>query len=92
MSQEQNQDKPEWELLSKNQNAIHFLEQNQDKINWDCLSKNQNAILLQQHNLDKIDWESLSGKPKEASSRSAITISLFTTVGLLLLSRRTKSM
>jgi hypothetical protein len=33
-----------WDTLSKNPNAINYLEQNKDKINWDLLSLNPNAI------------------------------------------------
>jgi len=35
--------------LSRNPNAIHFLEQNLDKVDWDYLSGNPNAINLLEH-------------------------------------------
>ena len=38
---EKNQDKINWDLLSRNPNAISILEKNPDKINWEELSANQ---------------------------------------------------
>ena len=51
------------EDLSRNPNAIHFLEQKLDKVNWDCLSTNPNAIHLLEQNPDKINWDYLSENP-----------------------------
>ena len=52
-----------WYTLSRNPNAIHFLEKNADKINWNGLSLNPNAIHLLEKNNDKIDWCELSRNP-----------------------------
>ena len=47
---ENNQEKINWNYLSKNPNAIHLLEKNIDKINWSVLSYNKNAIHLLENN------------------------------------------
>ena len=44
---EANQDKINWEVLSRNPNAINLLEANQDKINWDEFSLNPSIFILQ---------------------------------------------
>ena len=49
-----------WDLLSKNPNAIELLKENQDKINWNILSLNPNAIELLKENQNKINWKYLS--------------------------------
>ena len=56
-------EKLDWEMLSKNLNAIHLLEQNLEKISWFYLSKNPNAIHLLEQNQDKINWAILSDNP-----------------------------
>jgi exonuclease V gamma subunit len=52
-----------WDMLSRNPNAIHLLEQNPEKINWEYLSGNPNAIHLLEQNPDKINWHILSMNP-----------------------------
>ena len=59
----ENQNKIDWDMLSKNPNAIELLKKNQDKINWIILSLNPNAIELLKENQDKINWEILSFNP-----------------------------
>jgi uncharacterized protein YlzI (FlbEa/FlbD family) len=49
-----------WDLLSKNPNAIELLKENQDKIDWCNLSLNPNAIELLEENPDKINWNLIS--------------------------------
>ena len=49
-----NIDKMDWEILSRNPNAIYLLEKNFNKINWLGLCENPNAIYLLDKNLDKI--------------------------------------
>ena len=39
-----NIDKINWNMLSKNPNAIYLLKANPDKINWKILSRNYNAV------------------------------------------------
>ncbi len=56
-------DKINWQMLSKNPNAIGLLESNTDKIDWSLLSLNPNAISLLKDNPDKIDWHWLSKNP-----------------------------
>jgi hypothetical protein len=56
----ENQDKINWDNLSKNANAIELLKENQDKINWNHLSRNENAMELLKENQDKINWDYLS--------------------------------
>ena len=58
-----NINKINWNMLSKNPNAIDMLMKNQDKINWSCLSLNPNAIDLLMKNQNKIDWWWLSSNP-----------------------------
>jgi hypothetical protein len=53
---QENIDKLNWNILSKNPNALYLLEQNMDKINWSQLSENPNALYLLEQNIDKIDW------------------------------------
>ena len=60
---EKNQDKIDWEELSRNPNAIHLLEKNLDKIDWSYLSTNPKHMHILEKNLDKIDWEYLSENP-----------------------------
>ena len=43
--------------MSKNPNAISFLEQNFDAINWQGLSSNPNAIDILERNISKINWD-----------------------------------
>lgn len=49
--------------LSRNKNAIYFLENNLQLINWFCISKNPNAVHLLELYPDKINWSSLSLNP-----------------------------
>jgi hypothetical protein len=53
--------------ISKNPNAIHFLEATQDIIYWPYLSENPNAISLLEKNQDKINWDNLSKNPNAIS-------------------------
>jgi hypothetical protein len=53
----------DWNLLSRNPNAIPILERNLDKVNWDWLSHNPNAIPLLEKNPDKINWSYLAENP-----------------------------
>jgi len=55
--------KLQWNMISKNPNAIELLRANQDKIDWVVLSGNPNAIELLRANQDKIDWVELSENP-----------------------------
>ena len=57
------QDKINWGVLSRNENAIHILEQNPDKIIWGSLSFNPNAIHLLERYRSNIDWSTLSENP-----------------------------
>ena len=50
-----NIDNINWNVLSKNPNAIEILKQNQDKIDWTNLSLNPNAYEILKLNQDKID-------------------------------------
>jgi hypothetical protein len=43
---EANQDKINWEVLSRNPNAIDILEANQDKIDWKEISLNPSIFIL----------------------------------------------
>jgi len=52
--------KLQWNMISKNPNAIELLKANPTKINWAPLSKNPNAIKLLKENYKKIDWDWLS--------------------------------
>jgi hypothetical protein len=52
-----------WQLLSKNPNAIHLLEENLDKIKWHIFSGNPNSIYLLEKNQDKINWNNISSNP-----------------------------
>ncbi len=56
---EENQDKIEWDLLSRNPSGIHILEKNLDKINWSELSRNPNAIKLLENNLNEIEYNDI---------------------------------
>ena len=56
-------DKIEWEGLSSNPSAIHFLEANPKKIKWLELSSNPAAIHLLEANQDRIDWPWLYSNP-----------------------------
>ena len=49
-------------LLSKNENAIDFLESHLYLIDWRFLSDNKNALGLLEMNQDNINWENLSKK------------------------------
>jgi hypothetical protein len=64
---EQNVDKLDWGILSRNANdhIMHILEQNTDKIHWYELSSNTNprAIRILEQNPDKIDWFYLARNP-----------------------------
>ena len=57
------ENKLNWNYLSKNKNAIKLLKKNQDKINWYYLSENINAIELLKENQNKIDWDYFSNNP-----------------------------
>jgi hypothetical protein len=52
-----------WNMVSKNPNAIDLLKANPTKINWLFLSANPNAIELLEANPDKINWLFLSTNP-----------------------------
>jgi hypothetical protein len=57
---------PQWEILSKNPNAIHILGKylnNLPHSHWEILSKNPGAIPLLEQNLDKVDWYKLCSNP-----------------------------
>jgi hypothetical protein len=62
---EQNLDKVDWYVLSRNPNAIPILEKNLDKVHWYLyrLSQNPNAIHILEQNLDKVNWSYLSSNP-----------------------------
>jgi hypothetical protein len=60
---EENQDKIQWQILSKNRNAINLIKKNLDKANWFVLSQNENALSILLENRNKIDWRSLSKNP-----------------------------
>lgn len=49
--------------LSRNKNAIYFLEKNPQLINWFCISQNPNAIHLLEMYPEKINWSALSLNP-----------------------------
>ena len=49
-----NLDKVDWSVLSKNPNAINILENNKDKICWYNIAKNPNAIHLIK---DRVEYE-----------------------------------
>lgn len=58
--------KVDWDMLSKNTNAIHILEKNLDRVHWIItFSLNPNAvhILEKEENSDKINWGWLSQNP-----------------------------
>ena len=46
--------------ISRNKNAIYFLENNHNLINWFCISQNPNAIHLLERYPENINWSSLS--------------------------------
>ena len=46
----------DYELLSRNTNAIHLLKDNLDKVEWYFLSSNPNAITLLEQNQENINW------------------------------------
>ena len=52
-----------WDMLSKNPNAIHLLEANPEEIDWGNLSRNPNAIDLLEANPEEINWYMLSENP-----------------------------
>ena len=58
-------DKLNYDMLSKNPNAVDFLIENKIKLNWAHLSENTNpkAIELLEANPDEIYWEQLSANP-----------------------------
>jgi len=60
---EANPNEIDWDLLSRNPNAIPLLENNPGKIHWEWLSYNPNAIHLLEKNPDKINWSKLSSNP-----------------------------
>jgi hypothetical protein len=51
--------KLDWEILSRNPNAIKFLRENPDKINWNRLSQNPNSAIGK----TDIIWNGLSQNP-----------------------------
>ena len=72
------ENKLDWEFLSKNPNSIDLLKERikyekaltdaqfnrlENKINWKSLSENPNAIDLLKENQDKINWFVLSSNP-----------------------------
>ena len=48
------QDKVGDRYISRNPQAIHFLEANPEYIDWVCLSSNPNAVQLLEKNIEKI--------------------------------------
>jgi hypothetical protein len=52
-----------WEELSKNSAAIHFLEEHLDRVNWSEFSANPAAIEVLKKHRDKIDFNGLSRNP-----------------------------
>ena len=50
-------EKLDWDLLSRNKNAIDLLRKYPDKINWTMLSGNPNAFELLIENPEKINWD-----------------------------------
>jgi hypothetical protein len=70
---EENEDKINWNYLSKNPNAIELLKKNKDKINWVELSTNPNAMSLLKANKDKINWYYISRNPSIFKQKSVIS-------------------
>jgi DNA mismatch repair ATPase MutS len=60
---QQHEDELDWSRLSRNVNAVDYLEKNLDKVNWSALSLNPNAIHILEKNLEEVDWEALSANP-----------------------------
>ena len=52
-----------WMSVSKNSNAIMFIENHLEKIHWKLFSGNPHAIPLLEKHPNKLDWNTLSGNP-----------------------------
>jgi len=53
----------DWKHLSRNPDAIPFLEKHLDKVNWYYLCDNEEAISILEQHPEKIEWFALSSNP-----------------------------